>query len=56
MKKLEDLEQHECRYPLGEFNDPPEFFCADRTYRHYSYCPKHLVLCIKPDKESKKKT
>ena len=29
-KTIEDVaDENSCRYPLGEFNDPPKYFCGD---------------------------
>ena len=42
---LEEIEFHQCRYPLGERNDPPKYFCGHDRYKNYSYCKPHVELC-----------
>ena len=42
---LEKLDFHQCRYPLGEYNDPPKYFCGHNRYKNYSYCKPHVELC-----------
>ena len=42
---LEELDFHQCRYPLGEINDPPKYFCGDVRYGNSPYCKVHLELC-----------
>ena len=42
---LEEIEFHQCRYPLGERNDPPKYFCGHDRYKNYSYCKPHVEIC-----------
>jgi len=48
-KTIEDVaDENSCRYPLGEFNDPPKYFCGQPIIRNDSgwlYCKEHLLLC-----------
>ena len=44
---LENLEFNQCRYPLGERNDPPKFFCGRNRHKHYSYCAYHVYVATK---------
>jgi len=57
MKRLEDLKDHECKFPECDFGETPEFFCAKKTWvnpdtrKEYSYCPEHVILCTETDKK-----
>jgi len=48
-KTIEDVaNENSCRYPLGEINEPPKYFCGQPTIRNDSgwlYCKEHLLLC-----------
>ena len=48
-KTIEDVaDENSCRYPLGEINEPPKYFCGEPTIRNDSgwlYCKEHLLLC-----------
>ena len=37
--------ENSCRYPLGERNDPPKYFCGEIRYNNSPYCKVHLELC-----------
>lgn len=50
---LEDLEFNQCRYPLGERNDPPKFFCGRNRHKHYSYCAYHVYVATKKVEDTK---
>ena len=52
---LEDLEFNQCRYPLGERNDPPKFFCGRNRHKHYSYCAYHVYVATKRVESSRQK-
>ena len=42
---MEDLKEDQCKFPLGEINDPPKYFCGDVRYSNSPYCKVHLELC-----------
>lgn len=44
--RLLDLGRDECRYPLGAWNERPEFFCGLPTEFDRSYCPYHCRKCF----------
>ncbi len=48
-KTISDVaDENSCRYPLGEINEPPKYFCGQPIIRNDSgwlYCRKHLLLC-----------
>ena len=55
-KTIEDvIDENSCRYPLGEVNDPPKYFCGEPTITNDSgwlYCKKHIILCTNPKKRT----
>ena len=52
-KTFEDVvDENSCRYPLGEINDPPKYFCGEIRYSNSPYCKVHLVICT----DTKEKT
>ena len=45
-KTISDVaDENSCRYPLGELNDPPKYFCGNVRYSNSPYCKVHLELC-----------
>jgi len=46
---LEDLQHYQCRYPLGEINARPKYFCGKNRWSNYSYCEEHTRLCAKDE-------
>ena len=45
-KTIEDVaDENSCRYPLGERNDPPKYFCGRDRNKNYPYCKPHVELC-----------
>jgi len=56
-KTIEDVaDENSCRYPLGEINDPPKYFCGEPISKSNThgelYCKEHYILCT----DQKKKT
>ena len=50
-KTFEDVvDENSCRYPLGEINDPPKYFCGEIRYANSPYCKVHLVMCTSKEK------
>ena len=52
-KTIEDVaDENSCRYPLGEINDPPKYFCGKPlAYSNgWLYCKEHLKLCTNEKK------
>ena len=45
-KTFEDVvDENSCRYPLGEIDDPPKYFCGEIRYANFPYCKAHVKLC-----------
>lgn len=51
-KALHDLEQHDCRWPLGE---APFNFCGQPAAPGHVYCAVHAAMAYKPWPEGRKK-
>lgn len=51
-KPLHDLEQHDCRWPLG---DVPFSFCGELAAAGRVYCAAHAALAYKPIERNAKK-
>ena len=52
-KTISDVaDENSCRYPLGEINDPPKYFCGQPlAYSNgWLYCKEHLKLCTNEKK------
>ena len=50
-KTIENVaDENSCRYPLGEINEPPKYFCGDVRYANSPYCKVHLVMCTSKEK------
>ena len=41
------LQHHQCRYPLGDTDERPKYFCGKTRWSNYSYCEEHTRLCAK---------
>ena len=46
---LEELQHHQCRYPLGNTNERPKYFCGKNRWSNYSYCEEHVKVCTKDE-------
>lgn len=42
------LENHHCKYPLGDAHDPVEHFCGQDKMPGVSYCLGHVRMCFQP--------
>jgi len=46
---IEELQHHQCRYPLGKVEEPPKYFCGKTRWGGYSYCEEHTKVCTKDE-------
>ena len=48
-KTIEDVaDENSCRYPLGEINEPPKYFCGQPIILNnnkWLYCREHIIIC-----------
>ena len=48
-KKLEELTDKTCRYPIGHPSEESSFyFCGRKPFEKAVYCRLHLMLCFQP--------
>ena len=48
-KKLEELTDQTCRYPIGHPSEEASFyFCGRKPFEKEVYCRLHLMLCFQP--------
>ena len=43
-KKLEELTDNDCKYPIGHPNEPDFYFCGRSSLKDFSYCKLHLLF------------
>ena len=46
--KLEDLNEHTCKYMEGHPDEKDSSFCGRKTIEKFSYCPLHLMIVFQP--------
>ena len=46
--KLEDLNEHTCKYMEGNPDEKDASFCGRKTVEKFSYCPLHLMIVFQP--------
>jgi GcrA cell cycle regulator len=42
-KKLEELTDNDCKYPIGHPDKPDFYFCGRSSLKDFSYCKLHLL-------------
>ena len=47
-KKLEELTDNDCKYPIGHPNEPDFYFCGRSSLKDFSYCKLHLLYAYQP--------
>ncbi len=47
-KKLEELTDETCRWPLGERLQPATLFCGRKPLEKFSYCKLHVLYAFQP--------
>lgn len=47
-KKLLQLTQSTCRYPIGDPQQLGFFFCGAKPVRGFPYCVEHCLVCYRP--------
>ena len=43
-KKLEELTDNDCKYPIGHPDEPGFYFCGRSSLKDFSYCRLHLLF------------
>jgi GcrA cell cycle regulator len=47
-KKLEELDESSCKWPLGHPNEESFYFCGRSSLKDFSYCKLHLLYAYQP--------
>ena len=47
-KQLEDLNDHNCKWPIGHPNESNFYFCGRTSLKDFSYCKLHLLYAFQP--------
>jgi len=47
-KKLEDLDENLCKWPIGNPEEQSFYFCGRSSLKDFSYCKLHLIYAYQP--------
>ena len=47
-KKLEELDESSCKWPVGHPEDQSFYFCGRSSLKDFSYCKLHLLYAYQP--------
>ena len=47
-KKLEELDENSCKWPIGHPNEKNFYFCGRSSLKDFSYCKLHLLYAYQP--------
>ena len=47
-KKLEDLDENSCKWPIGNPEEQSFYFCGRSSLKDFSYCKLHLLYAYQP--------
>ena len=47
-KKLEELDEESCKWPIGHPEDESFYFCGRSSLKDFSYCKLHLIYAYQP--------
>jgi len=47
-KKLEDLDENSCKWPIGHPEEQSFYFCGRSSLKDFSYCKLHLIYAYQP--------
>ena len=47
-KKLEELDEKSCKWPIGHPNEKSFYFCGRSSLKDFSYCKLHLLYAYQP--------
>ena len=47
-KKLEELDENSCKWPIGHPNEKSFYFCGRTSLKDFSYCKLHLLYAYQP--------
>ena len=47
-KKLEELDESSCKWPIGHPDEKDFYFCGRSSLKDFSYCKLHLLYAYQP--------
>jgi len=47
-KKLEELDENSCKWPVGHPEEKSFYFCGRSSLKNFSYCKLHLLYAYQP--------
>ena len=47
-KKLEELDESSCKWPVGHPEEKSFYFCGRSSLKDFSYCKLHLLYAYQP--------
>ena len=47
-KKLEELDENSCKWPIGHPDEKSFYFCGRSSLKDFSYCKLHLLYAYQP--------
>jgi GcrA cell cycle regulator len=47
-KKLEELDDNSCKWPIGHPEEKSFYFCGRSSLKYFSYCKLHLLYAYQP--------
>jgi GcrA cell cycle regulator len=47
-KKLEELDENSCKWPIGHPEEESFYFCGRSSLKNFSYCKLHLLYAYQP--------
>ena len=54
-KKLEELDESSCKWPIGHPEEESSFyFCGRSSLKDFSYCKLHLLICLSAKREKRR--
>ena len=55
-KKLEDLDENSCKWPVGHPEESSFYFCGRSSLKDFSYCKLHLLYAYQPKGRKEEQT
>ncbi len=55
-KKLEELDESTCKWPIGHPDEESFYFCGRSSLKDFSYCKLHLLYAYQPKNKKEEST
>ena len=53
-KKLEELDESSCKWPIGHPEEESFYFCGRSSLKDFSYCKLHLLICLSAKRKKRR--